>query len=137
MTAKEWLMRARALEKVIAALQEARKRAYARATGATAPVRDTPGGKGGTGSKADPYIELGEKIAEKERELAEVYAEIVRVLGEVRDKELQTLLLERYVNGATWRQTAQRIHYNEVYVRGCMHRKALQAVDNLIQRDTL
>ena len=81
MTAKEWLMRGRALEKTITALQEARKRAYARATGATAPVRDTPGGKGSTGNKADPYIELGEKIAEKENELAEIYAEIVRVLG--------------------------------------------------------
>lgn len=137
MTAKEWLMRGRALEKVIAALQEARKRAYARATGATAPVRDTPGGKGGTENRADPYIELGEKIAEKERELAETYAEIVRVLGEVRDKELQTLLLERYVNGATWAQVAQRTHYSETHCKGYMHRMALAAVDNLIPHDTL
>lgn len=136
MTAKEWLMRGRALEKTIAALQEARKRAYARATGATAPVRDTPGGKGGTGNKADPYIELGDRIAERERELAEVYAEIVRVLGEVRDKELQTLLLERYVNGATWAQVARRIRYSEAHCKGYMHRMALDAVDKLIPRDT-
>ena len=135
MTAKEWLMRGRALEKTITALQEARKRAYARATGATAPVRDAPGGKS-TGNKADPYIELGEKIAEKENELAETYAEIVRVLGEMRDNELQTLLLERYVNGATWAQTARRLHYSEAHVKGYMHRMALNAVDKLIPRDT-
>lgn len=136
MTAKEWLMRGRALEKVIDTLREARKRAYARATGATAPVRDTPGGKGGTGNKADPYIELGDKIADKERELAEVYAEIVRVLGEMRDNELQTLLLERYINGATWAQVARRTNYSETHCKGYMHRMALNAVDKLIPRDT-
>lgn len=136
MTAKEWLMRGRALEKTITALQEARKRAYARATGATAPVRDTPGGKGSTGNKADPYIELGEKIAAKENELAETYAEIVRVLGEMRDNELQTLLLERYVNGATWAQTARRLQYSEAHVKGYMHRMALNAVDKLIPHNT-
>lgn len=136
MTPKEWLMRGRALEKTITALQEARKRAYAQATGATAPVRDTPGGKGSTENKADPYIELGEKIAEKESELAEIYGEIVRVLGEMRDNELQALLLERYVNGATWAQAARRLHYSEAHVKGYMHRMALNAVDKLIPHNT-
>lgn len=104
--------------------------------GATAPVRDTPGGKGSTGNKADPYIELGEKIAEKENELAEIYGEIVRALGEMRDNELQTLLLERYVNGATWAQAARRLHYSEAHVKGYMHRMALNAVDKLIPHNT-
>ena len=131
-TTKEWLRRGIDLEKSISALEEARVRAWTRATSATATIKDTPGGGGDvTANKADAYLALSEKIQREQERLALIKAEIISSTAKVQDAALRALLIEHYVNGRTWRETAERMNYNEVHVRGKMHARALRAVEHI------
>lgn len=133
MTAKEWLRRGRDLEKVIAALQEARRRAWTRATSATAAIKDAPSGGGSkTANKADAYIALTEKVEDEQRRLALIHAEIISMTAKMQDEILRALVLEYYVNDHTWREVAEKLHYDESHVRGRMHTRALQAVERIV-----
>ncbi len=132
-TTKEWLRRGIDLEKSIAALEEARARAWTRATSATATIKDTPGGGGDvTANKADAYLALSEKIEHEQERLALVRAEIISTTAKVQDAALRALLIEHYVNGRTWRETAEKIHYSEDHARGRMHARALRAVEQIL-----
>lgn len=128
MTAKEWLRRGLDTEKTIAALEEARERAYARATSATAAISPAPGGGGKTDNRADAYIALGERIEREQERLALVRAEIIGATAKIGDEILRALIIERYVNGHSWREVAERLRYNEDHVRGRLHARALRAV---------
>lgn len=129
MTAKEWLRRGLDMEKTIAALEEAQERAYARATSATAAISPAPGGGGGkTDNRADAYIALGERIEREQERLALVHAEIIGATARIGDEILRALIIERYVNGHSWREVAERLRYNEDHVRGRLHARALRAV---------
>lgn len=131
-TTKEWLRRGIDLEKSISALEEARVRAWTRATSATATIKDTPGGGGDvTANKADAYLALSEKIQREQERLALIKAEIISTTAKVQDAALRALLIEHYVNGRTWRETAEKMNYNEVHVRGKMHARALRAVEHI------
>lgn len=138
MTAKEWLNRGREIERRLASLEEAKKRAYARATGATAEVRDTPGGGGDKkANRADAYLALLERIEREQKRLAETRGEIVALCGKVPDGALSALLAYRYVCSMSWREIAEKLNYSEMHVKGHMHRRALHVVDNLIHNNTL
>ena len=82
-------------------------------------------------NKADAYLALSEKIQKEQERLAMIKAEIISTTAKVQDAALRALLIERYVNGRSWRETAERMNYNEVHVRGKMHARALQAVDHI------
>ena len=111
-------------------MEEARVRAWTRATSATATIKDTPGGGGDvSANKADAYLTLSEKIQREQERLALIKAEIISTTAKVQDAALRALLIEHYVNGRTWRETAERMNYNEVHVRGKMHARALRAVE--------
>lgn len=84
-----------------------------------------------TANKADAYIELNNKIEDEQKRLALVHAEIISTTAKVQDAALRALLIEHYVNGRTWRETAEKLHYNEVHVRGKMHARALRAVEQI------
>ncbi len=113
-------------------MEEARVRAWTRATSATATIKDTPGGGGDvTANKADAYLALSEKIQKEQERLALIKAEIISTTAKVQDAALRALLIEHYVNGRTWRETAERMNYNEVHVRGKMHARALRAVKHI------
>ena len=121
------------MEKSISALEEARVRAWTRATSATATIKDTPGGGGDvTANKSDAYLALSEKIQREQERLALIKAEIISTTAKVQDAALRALLIEHYVNGRTWRETAEKIHYNEDHVRGRMHVRALREVEKLL-----
>ena len=114
-------------------MEEARVRAWTRATSATATIKDTPGGGGDvTANKADAYLALSEKIQREQERLARIKAEIISTTAKVQDAALRALLIEHYVNGRTWRETAEKIHYNEDHVRGRMHVRALREVEKLL-----
>ena len=113
-------------------MEEARVRAWTRATSATATIKDTPSSGGDvTANKADAYLALSEKIQREQERLALIKAEIISTTAKVQDAALRALLIEHYVNGRTWRETAEKIHYNEVHVRGKMHARALRAVEQI------
>ena len=75
-------------------MEEARVRAWTRATSATATIKDTPGGGGDvTANKADAYLALSEKIQREQERLALIKAEIISTTAKVQDAALRALLI--------------------------------------------
>ena len=125
-------MRAVGIENYIASLENARVKAWTRATSATATIKETPGGGGDvTANKADAYIEVNNQIKREQERLDLVRAEIISTIAKVPSNELRTLLTDRYVNGCKWRDVARNQNYSESHVKGEMHVRALQAVERI------
>ncbi len=138
-TAKEWLSRARNAEKRLKALEESKRRAYDRATATTRALRRDFGGSSGnftSGSKSDSYAVLSAEVDRQGDEVNKKCAEVTRVIGQVEDNILATLLTEYYVNGRSWTEVAVAINYDYGYMIRCLHPKALQKIEQLIKRES-
>lgn len=94
MTAKEWLMRARNMEKRIEALQEAKARIYDRAVSITVRPHETPpsGSSGAPDDKIAGYAVASAVVDEQLDKLNEIRAEILQVVGKIEDNACATLL---------------------------------------------
>lgn len=75
----------------------------------------TPGG-GESGSPIerpmDKVDELERKITQAIDELADIRMEIEAVLGQLEDDTLRELMKYRYIDGLTWEQVAEKMHYS-------------------------
>ena len=75
----------------------------------------TPGG-GESGSPIerpmDKADELERKITQAIDELADIRMEIEAVLGQLEDDTLRKLMEYRYIDGLTWEQVAEKMHYS-------------------------
>lgn len=75
----------------------------------------TPGG-GESGSPIerpmDKVDELERKITQAIDELADIRMEIEDVLGQLEDDTLRELMEHRYIDGLTWEQVAEKMHYS-------------------------
>ena len=75
----------------------------------------TPGG-GESGSAIerpmDKVDELERKITQAIDELADIRMEIEDVLGQLEDDTLRELMEHRYIDGLTWEQVAEKMHYS-------------------------
>ena len=75
----------------------------------------TPGG-GESGSPIerpmDKVDELERKITQAIDELADIRMEIEAVLGQLEDDTLRKLMEYRYIDGLTWEQVAEKMHYS-------------------------
>lgn len=139
MTAKEWLLRARRLEKRIEALCQAKRRAYDRAVSVTTALRDVPGGREGhssSGGKTASYAILSDEADRQLVRLESVRAEILRAIGRVQDNTLAVLLTEYYVNGKTWEQVAVNMQYSFAHITKTLHPKALSEITNILNNPT-
>ncbi len=135
MTAKTWLKRARDAERRLKALEESKRRAYDRATSATRALRlDFEGSSGNSSSdnKSDSYVVLSAEVDRQRDEVDRICAEITRVIGQVDDNILATLLTEYYVNGRSWAEVAAAINYSTRSVTR-LHKKALAAVQGILK----
>ena len=63
--------------------------------------------------------------------LKRIKAEVRWVISQVRPNELAVLLTERYVQGRSWKELAQILHYSEARVRGELHDRALVEVGRI------
>ncbi len=134
MTAKEWLSRARDTEKRLKALRESKRRAYDRATeAAMAPRHDFADSLGNfaSGNESNAYTVLSGEADRQRDEVDRICAEITRVIGQVDDNILATLLTEYYVNGRSWAEVAAAINYSTRSVTR-LHKKALAAVQGIL-----
>lgn len=136
MTIKQWLMRARSLESRIAALQDSRRRAYGRAISSIARPREIYLLSGGVCEAVDQnasYVLVGDEVRRQEAALNRVRVEILQACAKVEDNVLSALLIEYYVNGKTWEQVADAIHYSYSQTVKHKHGEALDAVEHAIQ----
>lgn len=75
----------------------------------------TPGvGEGGSPIERpmEKVEELEEKINQAIDELADIRMEIEDVLGQLEDDTLRKLMEYRYIDGLTWEQVAEKMHYS-------------------------
>lgn len=60
----------------------------------------------------DKVDELERKITQAIDEFADIRAEIEDVLGKLEDDTLRKLMEYRYIDGLTWEQVAEKMHYS-------------------------
>ena len=134
MTAKEWLGRARKLRLRLSALEDSKQRAYARAVSSTAGLGERVSG-GEPGDKLAAYAEVSLAADRQIEKLEQTRAEILKVIGQVEDNTLATLLTEYYVNDKTWEEVAVRIDKSWRWTMN-LHGKALKAVEKILSNKT-
>lgn len=138
MTAKEWLSRARGLERRLCALRESKRHAYDRAVSATMRLEGVCVRAESNSSSADKnasYAALSAEADEQIKQLETVRAEILRVIRQVEDNTLATLLTEYYVNNKTWEEVAAAMHYSWRWTRK-LHDRALTLIESILRNKT-
>lgn len=135
MTAKDFLIRGRRLSGRLAALQACKRRAYALATQATAPIRPVCV-KGHSARRPDDswaaYATLCQTIEAETTRLLGIQAEILAVLGQIEDNFVAQCLTDYYVNSKTWAQIAAETQYSETHLSRIIHARGLRLVEGLL-----
>lgn len=132
MTAKEWLGRARTIDRELEALCEAREVMEAKLTKATQTLTgDT------IQSSKDPhkFDELGELVFQLEqakKAYAHVKAEVMAVINRIDNGVYRELLIRRYMSGETFEEIAVGMHYSWRQVHR-VHGRALIAVAEVLK----
>ena len=130
LTKKEWLKRARIIDKEINQLEIARKEAYEIAI-STSVEMSKEKVKGSSGNamerKLVNYLEYDLQISRQKEKLLEYKAEILEAIASVEDTRYRTLLIAYYVNCKSWEEVAVLMNYGirQVYR---LHGDALQKV---------
>nr|DAP22001.1 MAG TPA: RNA polymerase sigma factor [Bacteriophage sp.] len=127
---KAWLGRYRQLDQRIGQLAEEISLWRSRAQKITPSYEGQPrgGGEDRLQSAVEMILQL-EKEADREIDaLVGLKGEIRRAIRTVEDSTLRLLLEYRYIHGLTWEQIADRMSYNDRWVRR-LHGKALEMLE--------
>lgn len=115
--AKAYLMRYRALQCKCNALERAIRRAMESATNTTVALKEvvvqTSGGGEMMANAVISAIDATKVLEEEKQEAAAVMREIVDAIHSVPGEIMQTVLIEKYVNGRTLQQIQSDIHYEQ------------------------
>lgn len=106
MTAKQWLMRARNIDREIDALLHSLSETRDRVLKITQSISGDTVQSTKDPHRYDRLAELEEEIDEKVDNLVRVKAEIVNTVARIDDQRLREILTRRYVDGATFEQIA-------------------------------
>ncbi len=130
MTAKEFLRRARSVDRRVNEAQERVERLRARLeAGRMSSVTGMPrGGRSDWTETADRLIELEQVVNQRTRELVRwklAAIDAIRAVEEPREAEVLELY---YIDGLTWEQVAQRMGFKDVRWVYELHGRALKWV---------
>lgn len=128
MTAKEYLQQARTLDLLINAKQDELYALRLTATSVSSPVLGDKVKSGGTNNAmqiVDKIIALQELINSEVDRLVDLKAEIHEKIEKVYNPQFIALLTDKYINGFTLEQIAERMDKSYETVRG-WHGQALQ-----------
>ena len=131
MTAKQWLNRARRIDREIRTLEEVIKSTRERLESVT----QSYSGDGAQSTK-DPHmfdrlVELESLVNEKIDEQIQIKTEILEAISQIRDRRQRIVLTEYYLNMKTWEQVAVEINYSWRQVMN-IHGRALQEMQRII-----
>lgn len=136
MRTKEWLNRARNIDREINILLAERSRLFEQATKITkAPKIDNVAEGGGNATERImlKYTNCATKIDMCVDELCRVKEEIEAVIDKVEDYKLRNLLRCRYINCQTWERTAESIGMSFYHVVHRLHPKVLCEVQKILE----
>lgn len=121
-----YLSRVRHINERITRLLEEKRRWRDLALCRSPGISPAPGG-GPTVKPVDKMLEVEGEIDREIDYLQEVRKEVKSAISGVEDDTMRTLLEHRYLDGLTWEQVAERMHYSREWV--CrLHRKAIKEV---------
>lgn len=131
MTAKQWLNRARRIDREIRTLEEV----ISSTRGRLESVTQSYSGDGAQSTK-DPHkfdrlVELESLVNEKIDEQIQIKTEILEAISQIRDRRQRIVLTEYYLNMKTWEQVAVEINYSWRQVMN-IHGRALQEMQRII-----
>jgi len=135
---KQWLSRARNMQKRLNALQESKRKAYDMARSSTAPIRPDATAQAQsiqTDDKMARYAYFSEEADKQIKRLEQVRAEILNTIAQVEDNTLATLLIEYYVNNKTWYEIANILNCDYNYTINRKHSAALQEVERILENN--
>lgn len=135
---KQWLSRARNLQKRLNALQESKRQAYDAACSSTATLRLNAAAQVKStqpDNKAAQYAYLSAEMDKQLNCCDKMRTEIARVIAQVPDNTLAALLIEYYINNKSWEEVANALRYSYQDVVQRKHPAALRAVAALLKDD--
>lgn len=136
MTTKEWLLRAKDIDKEINLLLDEQMSALERATHVTASgggeVKRTAQGNG-TEKKFISYSEYSKVIDERIDKLYDTKHEIIKAINRVDNPTYRRLLIARYLEFRTWEKIAIDMHYSYKHVVHYLHPRALKKLEEIIK----
>ena len=129
MTAKEFLRRARSVDRRVDEATERVERLRERLeAGRMSRLTGMPrGGSGDWTQTADRLIELEQAVNERTRELVRWKLAAIDAIRQVEEPRLAEVLELYYIDGFTWEQVAERMSITERWVQ-ILHGRALQMV---------
>lgn len=128
MTAKEYLNQARVLDMLINAKQSELYSLKLMATSISSPViseKVQSGGENNTMRIIDKIVDLQNEINLEIDKLVDLKFEIREKIGNVYNQKFITLLTDKYINGFTFEQIAERMDTSYETIKG-WHGEALQ-----------
>lgn len=132
MTSRQWLGRARFIDREIAALEKQLQKARDDAVRITQNYESDGAQSSKDPHKFDRITEFIDQIRKKYQEAYGVKEEITKAIFELEDVRLQTALFCYYINLMTWEETAVSMHYSWSRMM-VIRRMALEAIDPIVQ----
>lgn len=131
MTAKQWLNRARRIDREIRTLEEVIKSTRERLESVTQSYSGDGAQSTKDPHKFDRLVELESLVNEKIDEQIQIKTEILEAISQIRDRRQRIVLTEYYLNMKTWEQVAVEINYSWRQVMN-IHGRALQEMQRII-----
>jgi DNA-directed RNA polymerase specialized sigma subunit len=131
MTAKQWLNRARRIDREIRTLEEVITSTRERLESVTQSYSGDGAQSTKDPHKFDRLVELESLVNEKIDEQIQIKTEILEAISQIRDRRQRIVLTEYYLNMKTWEQVAVEINYSWRQVMN-IHGRALQEMQRII-----
>lgn len=130
MTAKEYLLQIRDIDKKIASLERSIEQCKERATSITAKFSEIPPQHNGSVSQkiainAEKAVDYETDVKMLKEEAEQLKIKISREIDNVPNNTYSALLRDYYVNGLPWEDVAENIDKDSDYTKKELHNKAL------------
>ena len=132
MTAKQWLNRARNVDREIDVLIKAKERERDRLLSITANITGETVSRTKDPHRMDNYAALVEMLDAKTDELYAVKTEVAAAISKLTDRRHREVLYGRYILCRTWEQIAVDMSYSYMQVTR-LHGAALDAIKDVIE----
>jgi len=131
MTAKQWLNRARRIDREIRTLEEVITSTRERLESVTQSYSGDGAQSSKDPHKFDRLVELESLVNEKINEQIQIKTEILEAISQIRDRRQRMVLMEYYVNMKTWEQVAVDIGHSYQHTHR-IHGYALRSIEKII-----
>lgn len=131
MTAKQWLGRARYIDRELQALRREKQNTIDNLTKITQSYDSDGAQVTKNPHKLDRIAEYTDLIDRKEIELLETKKQILELIMKVEDSKQRSVLLEYYIECKKWEEVALDLHYSYMHVTR-LHGYALNAVQKML-----